>query len=213
MLLRPAGKARRGVSLLEAILATSLLLIVVGLLQQMLSGSTRQARDVRDNGFAVQLAQSKIQEVASGVTQPGSGGSYTDFTPIAGSSSTSNSDVRDSSSDYEWAMDVVKDQVQSGGGTAGGASGGTNLTGIWQVEVRVRRKGAGDDEGDIVVIRQLIIDPSRRGSTFDTASIAGSSTEPATNDSSTTPSTGGTTSGGGATTGGATTTGGGTKKP
>lgn len=171
MLLRSSTNVRRGISLLEAILAASMLFITVAALHQMLTSAGRRARDVRDNGFAVQLCQSKMNEVAAGAVAL---------------SSSPYAQVEENQS-YQWAMTAEQAEV----------------SGLWQVEIRVRltradgveTEEAADDS--LVVLRQFVLDPARRGSTMDTANIAGSSTEPPSTEepatSPTTPATGGTT--------------------
>lgn len=72
---------RPGVSLLEAMIAVTILFITVFAVSQLMDQANQQANKVRDRSLAMQLAQSKLQEIESGALPLTSGGGAFNYEP------------------------------------------------------------------------------------------------------------------------------------
>src|SRR5215207_4132180 len=108
----PATPARRGISLLEVLVAALILLSALAAISQLLDFAGARAAEIRDRSIATQLAQSKLNEFVAGVLPLGPQGGTFEEQP-----------------DWEWEADVSQHEV----------------TGLWDVRLWVRRRGASQD--------------------------------------------------------------------
>jgi type II secretion system protein I len=90
MTLAPAQPARSGLTLLEVLVALAIFLIALIGIGQLLTLGGDYARDVADQGHAIQLCQTKLAEVVAGVV------------PLT---SQSNAPVEDDPA-WEWSLDA-----------------------------------------------------------------------------------------------------------
>ncbi|MCH5374492.1 MAG: type II secretion system GspH family protein, partial [Planctomycetes bacterium] len=74
---------RRGLSLLEVILAVAILGLGLAIIGELIRNGTRQAEEVRFLTAAQLLCESKLEEVAAGVVPPASGSSDIRHPPFA----------------------------------------------------------------------------------------------------------------------------------
>src|SRR5436305_8966029 len=73
----PATTARRGVSLMESLVAVTILFLILAMLTQLTTATSRMLREVRQRSTGIQLAQSKMAEFTSGALPMSSqGGSF-----------------------------------------------------------------------------------------------------------------------------------------
>ncbi len=156
-------RERPGLTLLEVILSLAIFLFSLVAIGHLMTVGAQRAADVRSQGRATQLAQSKLNEVLAGVL------------PLSGGEGNFDEDP-----DYTWSVQCQQE----------------NIPNLWDVSVKVERTNR---EGIHVVLQQVIVDPTARGS----ASDATVSTDTGTPSSSATASASGQT-GSGATGAGAT---------
>jgi prepilin-type N-terminal cleavage/methylation domain-containing protein len=148
---KPGGSrlVRRGLSLLEVLLAMAIFLLGVTGLSQLIIMSSDRALEVKMQSQAVQMAQAKMAEIVSGV-QPLNAQSGMPF---------------DEDPDWTWSMDVTS--VQSNG-----------VSGLSQVTVHVSRNKSDGSKLDFT-LTQYVMDPTLRGSSLTIAQLpqAGSMTK------------------------------------
>ncbi len=137
-------KRRRGLSLLEVLVAVVIFLIAFVALSELISISARRALLVEQRELAALKCQSKLDELIAGA-QPLSSESGIPF---------------DDDPDWQWSVEAEQN---------------SQMPGLWNVRVRVHRMNADIGLVDCVV-HQMILDPSIRGSTMDTATVAGTET-------------------------------------
>jgi prepilin-type N-terminal cleavage/methylation domain-containing protein len=174
---------RRGLSLLEVLVALAIFLLSFVAIGKLVTLATDRAVDVQWQSEATRLAQSKLNEVICGAA------------PLQAASGTFEED-----SEWEWSIDAEQD---------------SDVPGLWIVSVTVTRTTGADEEPISSTLTQMVLDPSVRGSVFDTLTVTGSG------DSAPSASTGGSSSpsgqqgqqaAGGAAAGGGTKAGGGNAK-
>jgi Tfp pilus assembly protein PilV len=105
---RPRHVNRRGISLLESIFSFSIMLIGLVAINQLLDTANSQATTVEDRSQAIQLAQSKINELAGGIL------------PLSGASGDF-SDIDSDLKNWQWRVEAEPHTVN----------------GIWKVRVTV----------------------------------------------------------------------------
>lgn len=141
LLMRGSVAVRRGLSLLEVLLAMGIFLLTMVALTQLVILAGDRALDVKMQSQAVQMAQTKMAEVVAGV-QPLNGQSGMPF---------------DEDPDWTWSLDVQS--VQSNG-----------VTGLSQVTVHVSRSRPDGTKLDFV-LSQYVMDPTMRGSSLTIAQL------------------------------------------
>lgn len=153
--------ARRGLSLLEVLVAVVIFLLAFVAIGELISQSARRAAQVSQREQAALLCETKLAEIVAGAIPLGS----QEGVPFE--------------EDPTWLWSLQCEQ-----------SG--QVTGLWNVQVRVSRT---DPDGTQVscVLNQMVLDPSLRGNTADTTTVAGTE--------STDAGTTGTTTGGSTTSG------------
>lgn len=75
----PSTRGRRGLTLLEVLLATAVFALSLVAIGQLINQSSDQAVEIKEKSRGARLAQSKMAEYASGVRSLSSGGSSGDF--------------------------------------------------------------------------------------------------------------------------------------
>ncbi len=177
------GAKRRGLSLLEVLLAMGIFLLTMVALGQLIIISGDRALDVKMQSQAVQMAQSKMAEIVTGI-QPFNAQSGMPF---------------DEDPDWTWSMDVQS--IQSNG-----------VTGLSQVTVHVSKNKPDGTKLDFA-LTQFVMDPTLRGSslTYNQPPLAGSMSSTGSG-SSASAGAGGAAAGGAAAGGGAAKGGGGAAK-
>ncbi len=137
----PPAAPRRGLSLLEVLVALTIFLLSFVAIGRLVTLASDQAVDVQYQSQATRLAQSKLNEVIAGAV------------PLQGASGSFDEDP-----DWQWSVDAE----QNGG-----------VTGLWNVTVTVTRAS---DSGDPIssTLTQMVLDPSVRGSVFDSVVVTGS---------------------------------------
>jgi len=152
---RPAARGpqrvgRTGITLLEVLVALAIFLMAWVGIARLISMASDQAVDARLETEALQLAQSKLDEVISGVTPLES---QTD-------AAVDPSEAPGGQQGWTWSLDANPADVLN----------------LWTVQVRVRIQRGGSTTQ--VTLTQLVLDPSARGSTLNppaTSSSSGSS--------------------------------------
>jgi hypothetical protein len=128
-------------SLLETIVAVTILFITISAIYSLLDQGAQRALDVRSRSEGVQLAESKLNEVACGAEPLGNAsGSFGDEGP-----------------GWEWEIQAGEREV----------------TGLWEVTVTVSKPDQAGNKVSIA-LTQLVMDPTRRGSSADAQTLAGS---------------------------------------
>src|SRR3954447_5214517 len=103
-----AAARRRGLSLLEVVIAMAILLFSVVAISQLISLGSDRALDVQQQAIGSMLAQRKLAEVAIGATPLSSSG----FAPFSD----------DGMEDWQWKLEANQNSVN----------------GLWNVEVVVK---------------------------------------------------------------------------
>ncbi len=134
--------ARRGLSLLEVLVALTIFLLSFVAIGRLVSLASDQAVEVQYQSQGTRLAQSKLNEVIAGAV------------PLQGASGSFDEDP-----DWQWSVDAQQN---------------SDVTGLWTVTVTVKR-AVGESEPITATLTQMVLDPSVRGSVFDTVSITGAS--------------------------------------
>ena len=128
---------RRGLTLLEVIVAMAIFLIALGGIGPLIQMAQDRALDVRLQATALQKCQSKLSEVMAGAVSLASQSdeSFTDNPP---------------NENWVWSLDASQDN--------------SGITNLWNVRVRVHRELEGGRKVE-VSLSQMVIDPSIRGAT------------------------------------------------
>jgi prepilin-type N-terminal cleavage/methylation domain-containing protein len=155
---------RRGLSLLEVLVALAIFFVALVAISQIVEMSGRRAEEVLHRAEAAQLCQSKLAEIASGALELTGG-------EISG--------VFDEDPSWEWVAEVAPLSQQNGSLPAS----------LLQVTVRVTKQQARPPYQ--YTVSQWVLDPAARGSTQDAVTAA--ATDAAGTDGSTTPAGGTTT--------------------
>ena len=95
--MRLPATPRPGVSLLEALIACTILFITVFAISQLMDVAGQNANTVRQRSFGMQLAQSKLKELEAGVLPLTSGGGNFDEAP-----------------DWEWTLEANQNSGTNG---------------------------------------------------------------------------------------------------
>jgi general secretion pathway protein I len=140
---RPRRCQRRGLSLLEVLVALTIFLFSLVAIGRLIVIGMDQALEVQYQSEAVQIAQSRIVEATIGAI------------PLE-----SQSDVAVEDSPWFWSMDCEAND---------------SVTNLWNVTVRVSRRRPDGNMGEYCTLSQLVLDPSQRGSSFDSASTGSTS--------------------------------------
>jgi prepilin-type N-terminal cleavage/methylation domain-containing protein len=141
-ILRPRA-LRKGMSLLEVLIALTIFLMSMIVLGQLVIMAGESARNVQLLAQATQMCQSKLAEVTAGIVPLSSQGE----TPF------------DEDSDWNWSLDCTSDPIAN----------------LWDVTVHVSH-ALPDGSRLETSLSQRVLDPSVRGSTFDTPAASQSST-------------------------------------
>jgi type II secretion system protein I len=148
---RPATP-RRGLSLLEVLVALAIFLLSFVAIGRLVSLASDQAVEVQYQSQATRLAQSKMNEVLAGAV------------PLQYASGNFDEDQ-----DWEWKVEAEQN---------------SQVPNLWTVTVTVTRPSHDGDEISSS-LTHMILDPSARGTVFDTVSVTGASdTAPSTSASS-----------------------------
>jgi type II secretion system protein I len=131
---RSRSSRRRGINLLEVLVALGIFLGSLAVLSQLVSMGADRAAQVRLQSRGAQLCQSKLNEVVSGVQQL-----------------SSDSGSFDEAPEWNWTLDCEQGDVPN----------------LWNVTVTVKRD-IGEGTPVEFALNQMVLDPSARGSTFDT---------------------------------------------
>jgi type II secretion system protein I len=131
---RSRSSRRRGINLLEVLVALGIFLGSLAVLSQLVSMSADRAAQVRLQSRGAQLCQSKLNEVVSGVQQLSSDNGSFDEAP-----------------EWTWTLDCEQGDAPN----------------LWNVTVSVKRD-TGEGTPVEFALNQMVLDPSARGSTFDT---------------------------------------------
>jgi type II secretion system protein I len=143
----PARRPRRGLSLLEVIIALAIFLTAVVAISQLIQMGGNRALELHWRNQAARLAQSKMSEVRMGVL------------PLQSVGDQPFSDEPDEETQkFHWSVDVQAN-----------ASGAANL---FDVVVTVSRE-RGDGSRLEVKLSQIVYDPTLTGSTQDQTVIGG----------------------------------------
>ena len=78
---RPARPARRGLSLIEVVIALTILVLAMAAIGQLVDIGTDRGSDARAYSRGCRLAQSKMAEVESGIIDPSTGSASGQFDP------------------------------------------------------------------------------------------------------------------------------------
>jgi general secretion pathway protein I len=140
---RPRGCPRRGLSLLEVLVALTIFLFALVAIGRLIVIGMDQALEVQFQSEAVQIAQSRIVEVTIGAI-----------------ALESQSDVPVEDSPWVWSLDCEAND---------------SVANLWNVRVRVSRRRPDGNMLDYCTLSQLVLDPSQRGSSFDSSSTSSSS--------------------------------------
>jgi type II secretion system protein I len=163
---RNAAAGRPGLSLLEVLVALAIFLFAMVAIGRLVVSGGDRALDVRYKSEAVQIAQTKLAEVASGaIALSSQGGSPLDEDP-----------------EWQWSLDAEQGSVAN----------------LWNVTVRVSRAGPGGNSMEYCSLTQMVLDPSQRGSSFDTVAVNDSGTPAPSGGTGNTPSQGSSPGGSGA---------------
>lgn len=142
MIAQPVSN-RQGTSLLEVILALSILLGSVAALGTLLDSSNRQAEEMEERSLGMQLCQSKMAEIAAGI-EPMDSQSNAPFEEF------------EAPEGWEWSVEVED----------------AEFLGLYKVTVMVQNMNSfvGSPE---ITLSQMVLDPTARGTNLDEAKIAG----------------------------------------
>jgi general secretion pathway protein I len=155
-----SAPARPGLSLLEVLVAMAIFLMSLIAIGRLLVVGTDVAQEIRDQNEALQICQSKLAEVVSGGISLDSQGE------------TPYDDVPDSP--WKWSLDCEQGDV----------------SGIWNVTVHALRSKPDGTTEEVYALSQMVLDPSLRGSTFDSSGnttssgTGGSGSQPGANSGS-----------------------------
>ncbi len=156
---------RRGLSLLEVLIALAIFLLSLAALNQLVNFASDSAIDASRRNHAGRLAQSKLNSVISGVIALSS----------QGDAPFDSDETPDDGSNYSWSVDAEQNEIPN----------------LWSVTVTVSWDKASDSTTrDSIAVSQMILDPSIRGSTQDSTPVLTSppsDTSSSPSSSSTTP--------------------------
>ncbi len=159
----PTPQTRRpGLTLLEVLVATTILVLALGGINSLVSMASDHALEVQIRNQASRLCQSTLARVMSGEL------------PLSGQGDT----PVDEDPDYQWSVDCDQSSVGSAG----------TVNNLWTVNVKVTHDMPGS-EPIVCTLTQMLIDPSVIGSTQDVTPIAGSTASNPNASSGTTAST------------------------
>ncbi len=135
----PEGAARSGLTLLEVLVALAIFYMSWVGIARLMEMATLQAVEARFQTIALQLAQSKMAEVVYGIT------------PLQSQSDTpfDASQAPEGDTTWTWSVNPTQGEIAS----------------LWNVQVTIKRS-RGDGSSSQVVLTQLVLDPSIRGSTL-----------------------------------------------
>ena len=143
----PQRAGRTGLTLLEVLVALAIFLMAWVGIARLIGMASDQALDSRLETEALQLAQSKLDEVISGVTALQS----------QSDSAVDPSEAPGGQQGWTWSLDANP----------------ADILNLWTVQVRVRCQR--DGLNTQVTLTQLVLDPSARGSTLNSPANSSSS--------------------------------------
>lgn len=133
---------QRGFSLLEVLVAFSILALSLGILMQIFSGSLRNADISHDQAQALTLAQSVL--ASAGIEAP-----------LAAGEATGTLNEK-----YRWTLLVTPVQYESATGDINQLSP-TGILELWEVAVRIVWQGSDARERDLRLVTMRVQAPSR----------------------------------------------------
>jgi type II secretion system protein I len=144
----PGRAGRAGLTLLEVLVALAIFFMAWVGIARLIGMASNQAIDARLQSEALQVAQSKLDEVISGVT------------PLQSQSESAldPSEAPGGQSNWTWALDANP----------------ADILNLYTVQIRVTCK-RGDGTTTQVALTQLVLDPATRGSTLNPPTTSSSS--------------------------------------
>lgn len=145
------GARRRGMTLLEVVIALAIFLFSLVALSQLVSIGSERALDVQQQAQASMLCQSKLAEVVIG-SEPLEAVGFTSYPDDA---SNPNSPLKD----FQYSIEATESDIPK----------------LWKVKVTVQRRRP-DDKIVEAVLTQMVLEPSERGGSNSTdGSLTGGS--------------------------------------
>lgn len=165
MIRRPTGSPNRreAVSLLEVIVSVTIFLLSISALAQLIRTSSQQSHRVERESLAMQICQTKMNEVAAGVIDLVDGGGEL----------LESEDLPEGFRGWEWNMTAT--QMDSDVGVGETVTGGPANV-LWKVVITVSWPRDTQAAGE-VSLTQIVLSPEAKGTTADAANIEGDSDE------------------------------------
>lgn len=153
MRLPTSSAKRRGLSLMEVLVALAIFVMGFVALGQILTLSSNQAVEIKFQSIATRMAQSKMAQAVSGII------------PLSSQSQVSDDD----DPDWYWSIEVSQANLP----------GVTAIPDAFQsyfqsVTIRVSHADPTGNMTDYCVLTQLVLDPSQRGTAKDTITATNS---------------------------------------